>query len=311
MRTILRNRIYLGEIVHKGKTYAGRHEAIVDEAAFVRVQLLLDANMRQQHKSRPNSRHDYLLTGLARCVCGRSLTTSAGTGRNGRPHRYYRCTTKTTRVDGVCEHKTMPPADRLETAVVASLRHVLKDGELLGMAAEEANEQAAARVEPLRKDLERKQRELARVNAKGRKVYERVKAEGMLGVPWAREELEALTRHREDLESAVSQAEAAIEAETNKRIEVARVEEALTDFDALWPNLTGPEAKELIGLLVREVRVRPDGIMDVDLYEGRTLRAAMAAKEKPRESRVKRPSAGFVPDSDWLRSTDSNRGPSG
>ena len=34
---MLRNRIYRGEIIHKGKSYVGEHEAIIDEALWNQV----------------------------------------------------------------------------------------------------------------------------------------------------------------------------------------------------------------------------------------------------------------------------------
>src|SRR5256714_4915650 len=41
---MLQNRIYRGEIVHKGKSYPGEHEAIVDEALWNNVQAILAQN---------------------------------------------------------------------------------------------------------------------------------------------------------------------------------------------------------------------------------------------------------------------------
>ena len=41
---MLQNRIYRGEIVHKGKSYPGEHEAIVDETLWNEVQAILAEN---------------------------------------------------------------------------------------------------------------------------------------------------------------------------------------------------------------------------------------------------------------------------
>lgn len=43
---LLRNRTFLGQIVHKDTVYPGRHEPIVDAALFEAVQARLDANIR-------------------------------------------------------------------------------------------------------------------------------------------------------------------------------------------------------------------------------------------------------------------------
>jgi site-specific DNA recombinase len=45
LATILKNRVYLGEINHRGKAYPGEHRAIIDPAMFDRVQATLAANI--------------------------------------------------------------------------------------------------------------------------------------------------------------------------------------------------------------------------------------------------------------------------
>jgi hypothetical protein len=41
---MLQNRIYRGEIVHKGKSYPGEHEAIIDGPLWNDVQAILSGN---------------------------------------------------------------------------------------------------------------------------------------------------------------------------------------------------------------------------------------------------------------------------
>jgi DNA invertase Pin-like site-specific DNA recombinase len=47
---LLGNRTYLGEINHKGQSYSGEHEAIVDSALFAAVQAQLQANRRNRRQ---------------------------------------------------------------------------------------------------------------------------------------------------------------------------------------------------------------------------------------------------------------------
>ena len=44
---MLQNRIYRGEIVHKGKSYPGEHEAIIDETLWDNVQAILTREPRR------------------------------------------------------------------------------------------------------------------------------------------------------------------------------------------------------------------------------------------------------------------------
>ena len=48
---LLRNRIYLGQIVHKDKVHDGQHKAIVDVGLFQRVQVSLDEKVQGQRSS--------------------------------------------------------------------------------------------------------------------------------------------------------------------------------------------------------------------------------------------------------------------
>lgn len=50
LRYLLQNRIYIGEITHKGKSFAGRHDAIVDRVTFDAVGALLAASSRRRRE---------------------------------------------------------------------------------------------------------------------------------------------------------------------------------------------------------------------------------------------------------------------
>ena len=60
---MLQNRIYRGEIVHKGKSYPGEHEAIIDETLWNDVQAILSGN-RVHRANDTSSKEPSLLTGI-------------------------------------------------------------------------------------------------------------------------------------------------------------------------------------------------------------------------------------------------------
>ena len=47
---LLQNRIYRGEVVHKGTVYAGEHEAIVDDELWNAVQAKLSRNRTRRRQ---------------------------------------------------------------------------------------------------------------------------------------------------------------------------------------------------------------------------------------------------------------------
>ena len=66
VRDILRRKSNIGMIEYKGKVYKGKHEPIVDEVTFNKVQELMKRRTTNSHVN-----HDNLLTGLCYCgVCG-------------------------------------------------------------------------------------------------------------------------------------------------------------------------------------------------------------------------------------------------
>ena len=85
---LLRNRTYLGMIVHKGEAHPGRHDAIVDTALFDTVQARLDANARR-HKTRSARVIRAPLTGRIFDIEGEPMSPAFTHGKRGQVYRYY------------------------------------------------------------------------------------------------------------------------------------------------------------------------------------------------------------------------------
>jgi site-specific DNA recombinase len=87
LRTILSNPLYVGRIRHRGQTFDGQHEAIIDDAIFAEVQDLLKDGAR--HSTTLSSQDDmHLLTGILFDETGKRLSPSHAT-KSGRRYRYY------------------------------------------------------------------------------------------------------------------------------------------------------------------------------------------------------------------------------
>ena len=84
---MLQNRIYRGEITHKGNAYPGEHLAIVDKALWDEVQATLDEN-RVDRASGSHAKHPSPLVGLAFDENGERLTPTHAV-KKGTRYRYY------------------------------------------------------------------------------------------------------------------------------------------------------------------------------------------------------------------------------
>lgn len=85
---ILRNKVYRGYAVHKGKAHAGEHDAIVDKELFGAVQAQLDDN-RVKRSARKTRAASSPLTGKIHDADGQPMSVSFSYGRGKKMYRYY------------------------------------------------------------------------------------------------------------------------------------------------------------------------------------------------------------------------------
>jgi DNA invertase Pin-like site-specific DNA recombinase len=84
---LLRNPLYVGDVVHKGERYAGEHDAIIDPEIWENVQAQMKKNARER-RGPATAKTPSLLTGLLFDSHGRRLGPSH-TNKQGRRYRYY------------------------------------------------------------------------------------------------------------------------------------------------------------------------------------------------------------------------------
>jgi len=85
---LLKNRHYLGEIVHKAVSYPGAHPAIIDPELFAAVQVRIAENTRAR-RARPVQSGKALLTGILFDAEDKPMSPSFGYSTGGRLYRYY------------------------------------------------------------------------------------------------------------------------------------------------------------------------------------------------------------------------------
>ena len=89
LHAILRDRAYIGELEFRGQWYPGKHEPLVDRAAWDRVQSLLGGHVYQSHEM------TYAGEAIVCGHCGHPITGERKTKRlksGDRHYVYYRCT---------------------------------------------------------------------------------------------------------------------------------------------------------------------------------------------------------------------------
>jgi site-specific DNA recombinase len=122
---MLQNRIYRGEISHKGQSYPGEHPAIIDQPLWDEVQALLAQN-RIERATGTRAKHPSLLGGFVFDATGERLTPTYAI-KKGTRYRYYVSSSlvrgaKKGRADG-----WRIPAGNLEGLVVSRVRNFFCD----------------------------------------------------------------------------------------------------------------------------------------------------------------------------------------
>ena len=131
---VLRNRVYRGEAVHKGKAYPGEHEAIVTDKVWDQVDAILQGN-RHARSSNSRMQTPAPLKGLIFTDTGAAMTPTA-TKKRGKLYRYYVSMdvikNRTTEDDsGGDLAPTRLPAGMVEDAIVTEVRRILQTPEVV------------------------------------------------------------------------------------------------------------------------------------------------------------------------------------
>ncbi|MCZ8280001.1 MAG: recombinase family protein [Acetobacteraceae bacterium] len=137
---LLVNRVYLGEAVHKGKSYPGEHAAIIPLALWDRVHATLATNPHAR-AGRARYRSPALLRGLIFGADGRALSPTH-TRKQGRLYRYYVSQSVLKGGADDAPYRRLP-AGEIEALVLDQLRALLGQPEVVVGTWRAAQEQEA------------------------------------------------------------------------------------------------------------------------------------------------------------------------
>ncbi|MGA2792190.1 MAG: recombinase family protein [Roseiarcus sp.] len=122
---MLKNRIYRGEIVHKGKAFPGEHAAIINEELWLRVQRHLEDNRVERRKG-AEDKEQSLLAGIL-LDANSNLMTPVRTVKKGTRYRYYVSRNLITGTVADNSNGQRLPASSLEALVVSRMRSLFAD----------------------------------------------------------------------------------------------------------------------------------------------------------------------------------------
>jgi DNA invertase Pin-like site-specific DNA recombinase len=127
---LLKNRVYRGEAVHKGKAYPGEHEAIIDADLWDRAHAILQESPRKRANN-SRAQTPALLKGLIFSETGAAMTPTS-TKKGAKLYRYYvSMDVIRNRETGAETAPVRLPAGMVEEAVVTEVRRVVQTPEVV------------------------------------------------------------------------------------------------------------------------------------------------------------------------------------
>jgi hypothetical protein len=125
---LFRNRVYLGEAVHKGTSYPGEHKAIISKPLWDKVYSVLAEGPRGR-AGRTRAQTPALLKGLIFGPTGCAMTPTH-TRKGGRLYRYYIATDLLKHDAPACTVRRLS-APEIEGMVVKQVRGLLRAPEMI------------------------------------------------------------------------------------------------------------------------------------------------------------------------------------
>jgi len=127
---VLNNRAYRGEAVHKGTAYAGEHDAIVSREQWDAAHAILKVSARER-TNLTRRQTPALLRGLLFGTDGRAMSPTHARGKRGQLYRYYvsQSALKGGATAGPAIRRL--PAGEIERLVMAQVRALLRQPEVV------------------------------------------------------------------------------------------------------------------------------------------------------------------------------------
>ncbi|RJT24213.1 recombinase family protein [Chakrabartia godavariana] len=134
---LFRNRLYLGEAVHKGTSYPGEHQAIIDQPLWDAVHAILQESPRTR-AANTRAKTPAMLKGLIFTGTGVAMTPTM-TKKGSRLYRYYTSMDAIrNRADEGRDGHVRLNAGMVEAAVIQYIRSLLRTPEIAAQAVEAA-----------------------------------------------------------------------------------------------------------------------------------------------------------------------------
>ena len=273
---LLKNPIYIGKINFQKQTYDGEHEAIVEAAAWEKVQQILQRNGRDGGVEVRDG-YGALLKRLLRCATCHGPMIRTQSTKDSRRYRQYVCV-KAQQRGANCQNRSIPE-EVIKAAVIRQIRRLGSDSHIVARSLAKAAEQRLSTVADLSLERQAAQRELASLeNELGTVTWAASRHRQMMtGMTNLQERIDNAGRRLTEISRELESLEGYAVDDDGFRAELAR-------FRPVWESLYSREQTQIIRTLIEHVTY--DGKTNKVTVSFRSVRiremCQAAAEKRPR-----------------------------
>jgi site-specific DNA recombinase len=251
IQRMIRNPVYCGQIRSGEKQNDGRHEAIIDMEQFDLAQSIIRSKFTIPNRAK-SSRH--LLSGIARCSeCGKSLVIhSINQGPDKKRYDFYKhnYVVKT----GTSCVGFSKAARILESLVIDQIGKIAEAGDIQKVLLSDIRKRHNNKHAPTIKERDKLLIEIASMGEKFSQWADRLDAGKIDEDQFERQNAKMLER-KNLVQEKLSVIDAELAQEESLEVSLAEVQTVLKDFPKMWDELELEERREVLRLLIEELKV--------------------------------------------------------
>ena len=248
---MIRNPLYCGQIRSGTTHFDGRHEAIIEDEQFELAQSIVQSKSTIPNRAK-SSRH--LLSGIARCSeCGKNLVNhSINQGPDKKRYDFYKHN-PVVKSGSNCVGFSKA-ARILESLVIDQIGNIAEAGDIQKVLLSDIRKRHNNKHAPTIKERDKLLIEIASMGEKFSQWADRLDAGKIDEDQFERQNAKLLER-KNLVQDKLSNIEAELSQEENLEVSLAEVQSLLKNFPKMWQELELEERREVLRLLIEELRV--------------------------------------------------------
>lgn len=128
--SMLKNRLYVGDVHHKGQYYPGQHTALISHDVFAQAQAIFNENKHEKRKRTWTIKSKALLKGIIYCgSCGGAMSPTH-TRKKNKHYHYYVANSYRKQMCDDCPVNRIP-AGEIEAIIVSQMKAIFTSPQML------------------------------------------------------------------------------------------------------------------------------------------------------------------------------------